>query len=125
MKRMISERKLKERTRKKTSPLVIETISAAAKNKSWYDVRRILASSTRKLSSVNLFEIDKETAEGDTVVIPGKVLSKGEVSKKIRICALSFSEKAREKLKESKSEVVSILEEIKKNPKAEGIKVLR
>ena len=125
MQRKISERKLKERTRKKTNPLVVETINAAAKNKSWYGVRRILSASTRKLPSVNLFEIDKETTEGDTVDVPGKVLSKGEIGKRVRVCALSFSESAREKLKESKSEVVSILEEIKKNPKAEGIKIIK
>jgi len=125
MRGKISERKLKRRTRRKTSPLVVETISAAAKNNSWYDVRRVLAASTRKLPSVNLFEIDEETKEGDTVVVPGKILSKGYVSKMVRVCALSFSEKAREKLKESKSEVVSILEEIKKNPKAEGIKIIK
>ena len=54
----------------------------------------------------------------------GKVLGSGEISKKIRICALHFSESARGKLEKSKSEIVTILEEIKKNPKAEGVRVL-
>ena len=40
------------------------------------------------------------------------------------MCALGFSLAAREKLKKTKSEVVSINEEIKKNPKAEGIRIL-
>ena len=72
-----------------------------------------------------MFEIENKTEVGDTVVILGKVLAKGEVTKKIRICALSFSEKARERLKKSKSESLTILHEIKINPKAEGIKILR
>ena len=67
----------------------------------------------------------KETEEGDTVVVPGKVLSNGEINKKIRIVALSFSKEAEEKLGKKKCEVVSILEEIKVNPKAEGIKILK
>lgn len=74
---------------------------------------------------MNLKDIEKVTTEGDTVVVPGKVLGSGNVNKKVRICALNFSESAKEKLKESKGEIVTIIEEIKKNPKAEGIKILR
>ena len=72
-----------------------------------------------------MFEINAHTKEGDTVVIPGKVLSKGELTKKIRLCALGISEVAREKLKKTKTEYATILEEIKKNPRAEGIKVIK
>jgi large subunit ribosomal protein L18e len=122
---MISKTKIKTRARNKTNPVLQETISVAMKNQAWQNLSRSLSSSTRKFSSINLFEIEKQTTPGDTVVIPGKVLSKGELTKKVRICALSFSAEAKEKLKETKSEAVSILEEIKKNPKAEGVKVLK
>jgi len=120
-----SQTKLKSRIAKKTNPVLVETLQAARKNSAWSEVARLLAYPTRKYISKNLFEIDKETKAGDTVVIVGKVLSKGELTKKVRICSLSISEKAKEKLKPTKSEIVSILEEINKNPKAEGIKVLR
>ena len=122
---MMSNTKLKKRARKKKSSVLVETIEAARKNAKWNSIAKILSGSTRGYSSVNLFEIDKQTTAGDTVVITGKVLSKGELTKKVRICALSISEKAMGKLKETKSEIVSILEEIKKNPKAEGIKIIR
>jgi len=62
--------------------------------------------------------------EGDTVVIPGKVLSEGEISKKIRVVAKGFSEKAREKLLKSKTPIAFIEEEIKTNPEGKGIKIL-
>ncbi|MBA7688989.1 hypothetical protein ES703_97481 [subsurface metagenome] len=74
--------------------------------------------------NVNLEKIDKETKEGETVVIPGKVLSQGEINKKVKIIALRFSEKAKEKLLKSKSEFLSIIEEIKKNPTAKRIRIL-
>lgn len=122
---MISSTRLKKRAKKKTSVVLVETIGAARKNPKWNEVAKVLSGSTRRYSSVNLFEIDKQTTAGDTVVILGKVLSKGELTKKVRICALNISEKASEKMKETKSEIVSILEEIKKNPKAEGIKLIR
>ena len=74
---------------------------------------------------MNLNEIDKEVKEGEIVVIPGKVLSQGEINKKIKIAAIGFSEKAKEKLLKSKSEVILIVDEIKKNPKCKGVKILK
>lgn len=125
MAKIISKTKIKSRTRKKTNPVLVETISTARKNHGWLPVAKMLASPKALHSSLNLSDIDRQTTPGDTVVIPGKVLSGGNLTKKVRICALSISEKAKEKLKESKSEIVSILEEIHKNPKAQGVKILR
>ncbi len=122
---MISRTKIKSRILKKTNPEIIETIKLALKNPEWLKIARILSASTRKYSSINLFEIDKGTTPGDTVIILGKVLSKGELTKKVRICALSISMEAKEKLKITKSEFVPLINEIKSNPKAEGVKILR
>ncbi|MAG38050.1 50S ribosomal protein L18e [Candidatus Pacearchaeota archaeon] len=120
----ISKTTLKKRSKNKTAPELVETISLALKNPAWLSVTKILSGPTRSFSAINLDNIDSKTKAGDTVLIPGKVLSKGELTKKLRIVALSFSEKVKEKVKESKSELVTILEEIKKNPKFEGIKLI-
>lgn len=48
------------------------------------------------------------------VVIPGKVLSQGEIKKKIRVVAYKFSEKAKEKLLKEKIQISSIMDEIKR-----------
>ena len=48
-----------------------------------------------------------------------------ELNKKIKVFALSFSEKAREKLLNFKCEVSNILEEIKKNPEAKGVRIIK
>lgn len=125
MRSKLSERKVKERIMKKTSASLVELALEMKKHTSWHDVRKVLVSSTRKMPALNLDEIDNHAKEGDTIVVPGKVLSKGDVTKKIRICALGFSAGAREKLKKTKSEVVTIMEEVKKNPKAQGVKILR
>lgn len=121
----ITKTKVKSRAKSKTSPVLKETIIAARKNVPWLPVAKLLSSSTRNQVSRNLNEIDKETKAGDTVIIVGKVLSTGELTKKLRIAALSASEKAQEKIRSQKSEIVSILEEITKNPKAEGISILK
>ena len=63
-------------------------------------------------------------SKGDIIVVPGKVLSQGELDKEIKICAMKFSEKAKEKLLNVGVKPLSILEEIKLNPSGEGIKIL-
>lgn len=121
---MISKTGLKARARRKTNPELVQTISLAIKNSHWREIAKILSGSTRKHSQVNLSEIDKHSAAGDTIIVPGKVLSKGELTKRIRICALSISSEAKEKLKSTKSEFAYLAEEIRKNSEAEGIKII-
>jgi large subunit ribosomal protein L18e len=110
---------------RKMNPDLVESIITAKKNEAWLLVASLLSYPKRKQINKNLDEIDKESKEGDTVIVPGKVLGNGNLSKKIRIAAIAFSEQAREKLKSKKCEIVSIKEEIKINPKANGIKVIR
>lgn len=119
---MISKTHVKKKTSRKTDLALVETIKLARINPGWLRLSHILSGPTRKQISANLSDIDANTKAGDTLVIPGKVLGQGELTKKLRICALSFSKTAIEKMKKTKSEAVTILEEIKKNPKAEGIK---
>ncbi|MBI2631625.1 50S ribosomal protein L18e [Candidatus Pacearchaeota archaeon] len=125
MREKISKTKLKMQLKRKTSSDLRNTISLALKNKNWNHIAKMLSTPTRNHATVNLTDIEIKTSVGDTVVIPGKVLSLGEISKKIRICALSFSSGALQKIKKTKSEIVSLAEEISKNPKAEGIKLIR
>lgn len=125
IKGQISQTKLKFRIRKKTNSNTVDLLRLGRHQKSWNSVLKIISSSTRNYSSINLARIDAETKAGDTVVIVGKVLGSGNVTKKLRICALSISQDAKDKLKESKSEYVSLMEEIKSNPKATGIKLIR
>lgn len=122
---MASRTKVKSRVSRKTNPQSVSALSLALKHAQWFKIAQILSSSTKKYSAVNLGQIDKSTMTGDTVVIVGKVLSLGDITKKVRICALSISQSAREKLKATKSEFVTLAEEIKKNPRAEGIKLIR
>lgn len=116
--------RLRKNIGKKTHPLLVETLIAARKHKAWHALAHLLAASTRQQASVNLGYLDAHTKEGDTIIVTGKVLGTGQISKKIRICALAFSASAHHKLKAAKAETASVLEEIKKNPKAEGIRVL-
>ena len=123
---MLSRTKLKRRITRKTHPAIAATIAAALKAKGavWRVVAQRISGPTRRHAAVNLDAVDNATKTGDTVIVVGKVLGSGDVTKKVRICALGFSAAAREKLRKTKSEAVSLLEEMKKNPRGEGVKVL-
>ena len=116
---------IKKQSERKTNPELVKTINAAKKNSGWFNVAEVLSGPRRKMSGMNIEEINKKAKEGEIVVVPGKVLSQGEIDKKIKLVALNFSEKAMDKLLKAKCEVSSIADEIKKNPSAKGIRILK
>ena len=122
---MKSKTKIEKQIKKKTNASLVETIISAKKNEKWIEIASILSAPRRKRINLNLEKINEEAKEGEKIVVPGKVLSQGEINKKIKIVALDFSEKAKDKLLKAGCEVEYILEEIKKNPEAKGIKVLK
>jgi large subunit ribosomal protein L18e len=120
---MKSKTKIEWQTQKKANKELVETIIAAKKKEKWLEIAGILSRPRRKAVNLNLGEINEKSEAGDTVIVPVKVLSQGEIDKKIKIVALGFSEKAMEKLLKFKTQSSSILEEIKKNPEAKGFKL--
>ena len=122
---MKSKTKIEKQTKRKTSSDLAETIRTAKKNKKWLEVASLLSTPRKDRAEINLDKIDKDSKEEDVIVIPGKVLSQGELNKKIKVVALSFSKNAKEKILKSKSEAIYIGEEIKNNPEAKGIKILK
>ena len=123
---MKSKTKIEKQAQRKNNEDLVETIRAAKKtgSKFWMKVASILSAPRRQKVAVNLNDIDKITKEGDSMVVPGKVLSQGDVSKKIAVVAFAFSDKTKEKLLKTKSQAITIMEEIKKNPKAKGVRIL-
>ncbi len=120
----ISKNKLKEKIRKKEN-LEMKRIANLLKkeNAFWMEVAYYIAMPKRKGIHINLSKINKETKEGDIVLVPGKVLSEGELDHKISIAALSFSKSAEKKLKGCK--IVSIEELLKNNKEGKGIKLIK
>lgn len=120
-----SKTKISFQARKKMNPEIVSTINLAKKNKEWIEVAGMLATPRTNQVEVNLDIINKSAKEGEILVVPGKVLSTGEINKKIHLVAFSFSEKAKEKLLKSGSKISSIIDEIHKNPQGKGIRILK
>jgi len=120
---MKSKTKIESQLTRKTNPELVETVLLAKKSPKWLEVASILSGPRRKRKNVNVGEIEKVNSE--TIVVCGKVLSEGEISKKVRVIALGFSEKAKDKLKKAGCETNTIAEEIKKNKEAKGVKIFK
>ena len=127
---MKSKTLISKQWKRKLNPDLAETILEAKKNKKWLEIAGILASPRRRKISVNLEQINKiaeeqKVKESEKIVVPGKVLGQGELKKKLKIVAFSYSTSALEKLNQGKVVFSTILEEIKSNPDAKGIKILK
>ena len=122
---MKSKTLIKKQLQKKTNPELVETVISAKRNKQWFKVAELLSGPTKKRIALNLSEINEKAKQGEKVIVPGKVLSQGEINKKFKIGALGFSEKAKEKLLSAGCEIITILKEIKSNPSAKDVKILK
>lgn len=121
---MKSKTKINEQLKRKRNPDLVDTIISSKKNDKWLRISDILASPRKNKIEKNLDVINRDSSEGEIVIVPGKVLAMGELNKKIKIAAFGFSKNAREKILNSGSKILTIDEEIKSNPDAKGVKIL-
>lgn len=114
----------------KTNPALLSLIHELKKNSNikdaaiWKDIALRLEKPINNWPIVNLNRISKYTKEKETALIPGKVLSDGELTKKVSIAAWSFSEKAQEKIKKAGGTYMTIEELMKNNPDGKNIRIL-
>ncbi|MFO7678169.1 MAG: 50S ribosomal protein L18e [Thermoplasmatota archaeon] len=120
---------MKRRTRK-TNPMLTTLIQELKKQSYeqdvplWKDVALRLEKPSRNWPVVNLNRIDRYIHEKETALIPGKVLSYGNLTKKVSIAAWGFSEKSIEKIKKAGGKTLTIEDLLKSNPKAKDIRIL-
>ncbi len=91
--------------------------------KIWTRIAEDLEKSTRQRRSVNIYKIDKYTRDGETAIVPGKVLSIGKLNKKIKVAAFQFSNQAKEKI-DLIGKAITIKELIKENPKGNKVRII-
>jgi large subunit ribosomal protein L18e len=103
---------------------LVEELNVAARDKKaavWEAVAEQLAKSGKNRCAVNIWRINKFTAKGDTVVVPGKILGDGIIDHKVSIAAFNVSESAKKKIESAGGSVMTIRELMKKNPEGSGI----
>ncbi|HEX55152.1 MAG: 50S ribosomal protein L18e [Candidatus Altiarchaeales archaeon] len=90
----------------------------------WIRVAEELSRSRRNRRVLNLWKLNRYANDGETVIVPGKVLGDGNLNKKLNVAAFKFSESAKEKINNSGSEFMTIDELMKKNPTGRNVKII-
>lgn len=75
---------------------------------------------SRQRVAVSLGRVSRYAEDGDVVLVPGKVLSGGELGKKIRLAAFQWSAAAAQKAK-----LMRIQDLVKAFPDGKGVKIIK
>jgi len=90
----------------------------------WKRIAADLSKPSRQRRVVNLTRIAQNAKEGEVIVVPGKVLSGGDITQKVNVAAYTFSDSAVEKIKKANGSTMTIAELLKSNPTGKGIRIL-
>ena len=90
----------------------------------WRDIAERLEKPNRLQAKVNISRIERYANEEDTIVVPGKVLGSGHLSKKVTVAAWRFSKNAEEKIKKAGGRALKIDELMSESPKGSNIRIM-
>ena len=115
----------------KTNPQLVALISdLKAKTREdpkaaiWRDIALRLEAPSRVWAEANLSKIEKYAAEGETIIVPGKVLAAGDISKKVNVAAYSFSAKAAAAIVAAGGKTMTIRELMDENPSGSKVRIM-
>ena len=90
----------------------------------WKRIAQDLEKPTRQRRAVNLYSLNLNTKDNETIIVPGKVLGTGEIDKSITVAAFSFSENAKQRIQSAKGKCITIHELLKNNPKGKDVRIM-
>ena len=120
---------LKQITRKSSSELVkavTDLKEASRKNDApvWRSIAMRLEGPSRNWPSVNISKLEYNVNKNSKVVIPGKLLGAGTITKKMTVSAYSFTQSAIDKVEAAGGKCLSYNDFIKSNPKGTDVVVI-
>ncbi|AGB04901.1 ribosomal protein L18E [Aciduliprofundum sp. MAR08-339] len=90
----------------------------------WRDIAERLERPLRVWPEVNVSRIERYANEGDVILVPGKVLGSGVITKKVTVAAWKFSKGAKEKIESIGGKTMTIKELMKKNPTGSNVRIM-
>jgi large subunit ribosomal protein L18e len=112
---------------KKDNQVLLSLIESLMKSEKplWRRVAGELSRPKRQRAEVNLSKLDQYADDDATVIVPGKVLGAGALSKKLTVAAFSFSGSARKLIDAAGGKALTIDSLHKTNPDGRGIVILK
>ena len=114
----------------KTNPRLnslIADLKSAARNSEgdvWSDVADRLEKPRRTHAEVNLGRIERYAQDGETVVVPGKVLGSGVLQKEVTVAAVDFSGTAETKI-DQVGDTMKLEEALEQHEDGSNVRVIR
>ncbi|MEM4633732.1 MAG: 50S ribosomal protein L18e [Candidatus Anstonellaceae archaeon] len=97
----------------------------ARKSPFWKRVLELLSTPSRKRPGVNISRIAAYAKEGQTVVVPDKVLGAGSINSKLTVAALGFSQSGRKAIEAAGGKAISIIEAAKQIPNGKDAIIIK
>lgn len=109
-----------------TNPVLLETIETLEQSDApvYNSVAEHLGKVNRKRPEVNVSDVERVAEDGDTVLVPGKVLGTGRLTKEVDVAAFKASRGAREKIEEN-GDFMFIQDLVEENPEGENVRIVK
>jgi len=90
----------------------------------WGTVASKLARPRHAVDPVNVGHLDRLSGPHDTVVVPGKLLADGRITKPLTVAAFHYSKGAREKIQRAGGTALALHELLKAKPTGTGVHIV-
>jgi len=109
-----------------SNPVLLETINLLQEQDApvWSSVAENLGKVNRQRAEVNLSDIERVAEDGETVVVPGKVLGSGRLTKDVDVAAFKASNGAKNQINED-NEFMFIQDLVDENPEGENVRLVK
>ena len=91
----------------------------------WREIAKRLEAPSNNYAEVNISKINRYARDGDTIIVPGKVLGSGLIDQSVSVAALNFSAAAVDKITGANGKCMTIEELVATNPKGSQVRILR
>jgi len=90
----------------------------------WASVADGLERARHPSKPVSIGHLDRIATAEETVVVPGKVLSDGQLSKRLTVAAFSYSVQAKSKIHAAGGVALSLHDLVKSKPNGTGVRIV-
>ena len=90
----------------------------------WKKAADELSKPTRRRPEVNVSKIERYAKDGSVILVPGKVLGSGFVTKKVTVAAFNFSGSAKANIAKSGGKTIHISQLLSENPQGKDVLIL-
>ncbi|MCI4352451.1 MAG: 50S ribosomal protein L18e [Thermoplasmata archaeon] len=106
--------------------VIIELEKAAKAHRApvWQAAAERLARPRHHVFPLNVGHLERLAQAQETILVPGKLLAEGNLTKPLTIGAISYSSEARSKVHAAGGKALTITELVKSHPDGKGVRLL-